>query len=199
MRGRGASVFPSMTDLPHAWFHRARAGDRDAISALWREHRAWLAATLHAHMHRNSDVEDLLQEVAAIVVKQIVTLRDPEKLRPWLRTVAINVARSAARRELARRGIVRPIADDDTEWIADTRAEAGRIAGAELNDILTKLNSLAPEYKEPLLLQCVRGLSQKEIAGVLEISEAAVETRLARARRMLRDLAPGRQSLQNNA
>lgn len=191
-----------MTDEPDAWLPRALAGDREAISALWRSHRPWLAATLYAHKPRSAELDDLLQEVAAIVVEQIVTLRDGSKLRPWLRTVALNVARGAARRELARRGVVRSIEDNESDWIADDRAEAARAANAQiqekLQETMQRLEALPAEYKEPLLLQCVRGMSQKQIAATLGLPETTIETRLARARRALREAAAGEQSLQNN-
>ncbi|MBI3818777.1 MAG: sigma-70 family RNA polymerase sigma factor [Planctomycetes bacterium] len=186
-----------MTDLPGAPFDLARAGDREAMSALWREHRGWLAATLHAHMPRSAELEDLLQEVAAILVEQIVTIRDGAKLRPWLRTVAINVARTSARRDVARRGTTRPLDEIDEQW-ATGRDSAVDSAGVELQETLAALDALSADYKEVLLLQCIRGMSQKEIASTLGVPETTVETRLARARRMLRERTAAKRTLQNN-
>jgi len=42
-------------------------------------------------------------------------------------------------------------------------------------------------YREPLLLRAVREMSQKDIAHTLSLPETTVETRLARARRMVRE------------
>ena len=42
-------------------------------------------------------------------------------------------------------------------------------------------------YREPLLLRCVRALSYQQISEVLDLPITTVETRLARARRMLRE------------
>ena len=41
--------------------------------------------------------------------------------------------------------------------------------------------------REPLLLRCVRGLSYQQISTILELPVTTIETRLARARRMLRE------------
>jgi RNA polymerase sigma-70 factor (ECF subfamily) len=54
-------------------------------------------------------------------------------------------------------------------------------------DAIELIERLAPEYRDPLLLRCVRGLSQREIAGILDLPETTIETRLARGRRLLRD------------
>ena len=42
----------------------AITGDRDALRAVWAEHRRWVAAILLAHKPRQADLEDLLQTVA---------------------------------------------------------------------------------------------------------------------------------------
>jgi hypothetical protein len=49
-------------------------------------------------------------------------------------------------------------------------------------------------YREPLLLKCVRGLSYRAISELLGLPETTIETRIARGRRMLRDMAGGRGS-----
>ncbi len=48
---------------------------------------------------------------------------------------------------------------------------------------------LAEGYREPLLLKAVQGLSYREIGRILGLPETTVETRIARARRQLRELA----------
>lgn len=49
-----------------------------------------------------------------------------------------------------------------------------------------QLSRIPPLYAEPLILQSMRGLSQRQIAELLDVPETTIETRLARARRMLR-------------
>ncbi|HWB21118.1 MAG TPA: sigma-70 family RNA polymerase sigma factor, partial [Phycisphaerales bacterium] len=72
-------------------------GDRQALAALWSQHRRWVAAILLVYKPRSVEVEDLLQEVAMTMVSRISMLRDTTSLRPWLRTVAMNAARASAR------------------------------------------------------------------------------------------------------
>ncbi len=171
---------------PFSQAERAIDGDPDAVRALWESHRRWVAAIVLAHMPRDAELEDLLQEVAMRVVKQIHRVRDPAAVRPWLRSVAINVARTAGRRHMVRLRLVR------TESSATEDAAGGpdRPALATVEEgrrALAAAQRLRPEYREPLILQCVRGMSYRQIAEALGVPVTTIETRLARARRMLRE------------
>jgi DNA-directed RNA polymerase specialized sigma24 family protein len=44
-------------------------------------------------------------------------------------------------------------------------------------------------YREPLLLKCLQDMSYKQIGDVMGLPDTTIETRIARARRMLRDRA----------
>ena len=150
---------------------------------------------LLAHMPARCDLEDLLQEVAAKMVAGIGTLRDPAKIRPWLRAIALNEARSAGRKVQVRGDVVRTLqpSDDDIrdEQAARVPEESARREEAAI--VLEVARQLPPDYREPLLLRTLEGYTQREIARTLELTEAAVETRLARARRMLRERMMKRQ------
>ncbi len=157
------------------------------LEVLWTTHRRWLAAVLLAHMPREADLEDLLQEVALVVMKKLHQLEDPSRLRPWLRSIAINTARGAARGQNSRPQLV--VSEDSQEPIDESSFESEErdSVRTELAHVLRLVRRLSPEHREPLLLKSVEGLGQREIADALEISEEAVESRLARARRKLRE------------
>ncbi len=176
-----------MDDPNPALIERARSGDPEAVGALWRAHRGWVAATLLAHAPSGADLEDLLQEVAVGLVQRIATLRETDRFRPWLRVVAWNVARSAGRRESARRRALRPLGDADAALPAARDESAARHARESLERLMERLRALPSAYREPLLLQAVRGLSQAEVAETLGVPVTTIETRLARARRLLRE------------
>lgn len=137
-----------------------------------------------------------MQEVAVKLVSRIDSLRDPAAFRPWLRQIILNVCRGAARSH-------RPqlhLADDsrtDHGQLEPGRAAAppaadlsaretlGRQEAAER--LLEQALTLPPEYREPLLLRCMRSLTYQQISIILDLPVTTVETRLARARRMLRE------------
>jgi len=173
-------------------------GDAEAVRSLWQEHRRWVAAILLAHKPRDLELDDLLQDVAMTFVRTISTLRDGAVLRPWLRTVAINAARAAGREERRRKqgmrwtlGLSRkhegppraaePVTHDTPDESRATRETSGR---------LIALSAQLPDgYREPLLLKAVQGMSYREIGRVMGLPESTIETRIARGRRMLRELA----------
>lgn len=164
----------------------AVAGDREALRALWRAHRGWVAAILLAHKPREADLEDLLQSVALTLVNRIGEVRDQRAFRPWLRTVATNIARASGRRQTIERKARRCLAEAALVRQAGAGSDEQTREGRR---VLELARALPDGYREPLLLRCVKGMSYREIARVLELPESTVETRIARGRRMLRELA----------
>ncbi len=190
----------------------------DELGVLWQDHRRWVAAILMAYMPRWADLDDLLQEVALAIVRKGGEVRDKGAFKPWLRTVAINVARLAARKGNLREAVVAIDAvggEVEPGWYGD-QTTAGTFAGVAVG-IVARISSgsgdtrdrdsaskqlaideegqrlvamareLPEGYGEPLLLKAVYGMSYREIGQVLELPETTVETRIARARRMLRE------------
>lgn len=186
-------VVAGVHDLREArLFARAAEGDRDAIAEVWRENRRWIAAVVASHAPRGADIEDLLQEVASTLVAKSHHIRDAASLRGWLRVVAVNAARMAARSRSAESRAVRGIASAfASAW---QRGEPAHDAGREARETLALLSELPSIYAEPLLLQATQGLSQRQIASLLDVPETTVETRLARGRRLLRQLLEERES-----
>lgn len=193
-----------------ALIERAIGGDHEALRRLWNEHRAWVAAILLAHMPRSGwglggrggrggsgpELDDLLQEVAVTVVSKVSGLRDEAAFKPWLRAVAVNVAKTSGRRTKVRKeGWLRLVSfrggaargDDDDESGGPSSARAQTLAeGRRLMELAAEL----PDgYREPLLLKCVQGMSYKQIGEVMNLPDTTIETRIARARRMLRERA----------
>jgi RNA polymerase sigma-70 factor (ECF subfamily) len=159
------------------------AGDGEAVRSLWEEHRRWVAAVILAHKPAFEDLEDLLQEVAMTLIAKIDTLREETNLRAWLRTVAVNAARAAGRS-----GRYRPRTElpDDLGAAGesiDDHAERDRV-----RRMLARIDQLPDTYREPLMLRAVKGLRSKQIADLLGVQPATVDTRIARARRMLREI-----------
>ena len=157
--------------------------DPEAIRAIWREHRQWIAAILLANKPRGVDLEDLLQDVALTMVRKINDLREPAALRGWLRMIALNTALATGREKTRRTRLDREfrlrLTSADESPAGDTREQAEKL--------LDLARELPEAYREPLVLRCVRGMSYREIAQAMDLPETTVETRISRGRRMLRD------------
>lgn len=161
----------------------ARCGDSRAVGELWLRHRRFVATVLLAHGAAR-DLDDLLQEVALRMTRSLGELADAARLRPWLRAIARNVAIDHGRQAAAARPLqALPPLGAEPLFDAPTQEQHRD----ELEQALRDLDDLDPTYREPLLLRAVDGLSQREIAIALDLPETTVETRLARARRWLRE------------
>ncbi|MBS0197087.1 MAG: sigma-70 family RNA polymerase sigma factor [Planctomycetes bacterium] len=205
---RGGLSDAAAAELAAADAARARAdriaeaavcGDAHALNELWNSNRRWVAAILLAHKPRWADVEDLLQEVAMSMVRKVGEVRDPKAVRPWLRTVAINVAHAAARSGKRRESDERMGGAEGTEDAFEGRgrdheAAPESLAEYEQGRLLMQLAEQLPDgYREPLLLKAIHDLSYREIGEILDLPETTIETRIARGRRQLRELAAARE------
>ncbi|MFO0376532.1 MAG: RNA polymerase sigma factor [bacterium] len=201
----------SANTLSAALIARAMAGDQHALADLWTAHRRYAATVILAHKPASADLEDLLQETARSMLAKVHTLSDPASFLPWLRMVALNVARLAGRKHAANKvayGLdaaheadASPSLSPASSRIAsashaapapvDSRAHPAdaTVLAAHADDLLALSERIPEDYREPLLLKCLRNMSYREIAATLGLSETTVETRIARARRMLRELA----------
>lgn len=174
-----------------ALISRAKGGDRTAQETLWSTNRRWVAAIIMAHRSRSVEIEDLMQDVAVKFVSKIRTLRDAGAFRPWLRQIAINACRGSARRArpAVRIGDPERLESGEVSPPASTRERGSHTV--EHRDAAEKLYrqvlTLPSEYAEPLLMRCLHEMSYQQISDILELPVTTVETRLARARRMLRE------------
>ena len=173
---------------------RARQGDLEARDELWDMHRRWVAAIVLAHRPRAAEVEDLMQDVAERLIGRLDTLRDPEAFRPWLRQIVLNVCRGWARRDRPMLSIDAPLPGGSADQPAERFLSAvGQPTGDQVvaqedaaERLLKQVDGLPPEYREPLLLRCLRSMTYQQISELLDLPVTTIETRLARARRMLR-------------
>src|SRR5690606_26413034 len=112
--------------------------------------------------------------------KHLDSLLDPAAAKAWLVTIL--------RRENARRFERKQFDYDDTEQ--DSLADTAQSSAEQHcdNDLLRqRMATLPQEYREPLVLQALGGFSSDEIANLLQLNVNTVNTRLFRARKLLRD------------
>jgi len=167
----------------------------DVISlAVSGDHAAFtlIVAAHHADMLRIAQVVcgdvDLAAEAAqagwAIAWRRLGSLRDPERLRPWLMSVAANEARQLVRSRQRRK--VREIALSDP---TSPPADAGLATRVDLTDALATLDA---RDRVLLSLRYIAGLDSTEIGREVGMSATAVRSRLSRATdRLRRELGDG--------
>ena len=172
----------------------ARRGDRAAADRLVRENAAWIRSVIFAVTGRADGVDDIAQQVWARAWEQLDTLEDPSRLRSWLYSIARNAALDA--NEAGRRQ--RQAQKELSEHAATPRETSPvlRLAADELRThVLEAIRALPVIYREPFVLRHVEDWSYAEIAAVLGLPIDSVETRLVRARRLLREWLQGKVEL----
>lgn len=152
-------------------------GDRDAYAALIERHARMVAGVAFAAAGDAAIVDDVVQDTFVAAWQQLATLRDPARVRPWLRRIAKNVARNA-RRQRRRDADMVELASDATPFDDVANRERERA-------LATAIATLAARYREPLVLFYFEQQSIREVAAALGLGEAAVMQRLARARKQL--------------
>jgi len=162
---------------------RAGTGDEAAFASL--------VATYHADMARVAFVacgdrelaEDAVQSAWLVAWRKLRTLRDPERVRPWLLAVTANETRQLVRR---RRG---PVVEIDVEAPGDPRGDPS--AGIERLDLRRALAHLSPDDRALLAMRYVVELGSDELGAAVGTSPSTARTRLCRIvdrlRKELRD------------
>jgi RNA polymerase sigma-70 factor (ECF subfamily) len=125
--------------------------------------------------------EDVVQETMLRAWKARDSLKDETAAKPWLLTIVRReYARSFERKRL--------VTVDVDELIAKEEPMLAASQDQELAELRAALFKLPEEYREPLVMQVLMGYSTAEIAAELNLSSAAVLTRLFRGRKQLRAL-----------
>jgi RNA polymerase sigma-70 factor (ECF subfamily) len=147
-----------------------------------------LVRSYHADLYRyacwlcqhKAVAEDLLQETFLRAWKNLDSLMDVTAAKSWLITIL--------RRENARRFERKQFDYQDIEQdvlIDEHNASPEQLAEQRL--IRQHILQLADDYREPLLLQLIFGMTGEEIALTLELNLNTVNTRLFRARQQLKE------------
>ena len=127
----------------------------------------------------DSLAKDLVQETFLRAWKAIDSLKDAKAAKSWLITILRReYARTFERKVPKFADVDKVVLEEKDELTPDDRAERALIRQG--------IMSLAPRYREPLLLQVVMGYSCEEIATELNVSKGAVMTQLFRAREKLK-------------
>jgi RNA polymerase sigma-70 factor (ECF subfamily) len=126
------------------------------------------------------------------VVAKISGLREEAAFKPWLRAVALSIAKTNARRRTVRKaGWLRLVGFAGGEENAGKDRSHDRHSPAmrEGRKLMELSAELPDGYREPLLLKCIQDMSYKQIGDVMGLPDTTIETRIARARKMLRERA----------
>lgn len=150
-----------------------------ALTDLYERHAKRIFGFCLRWLRSREEAEDAVQTTFLYAMRGLRRGVVPAVEAAWLLTIARNVCLS--RTEAARRRAVEVV--HDPQVLADSVAAPPR--SEELEGLPEALNGLTEQQRRAILMREWQGLSYREIAEELELSQAAVETLLFRARRSL--------------
>jgi RNA polymerase sigma-70 factor (ECF subfamily) len=177
--GRGDPPRPSAAELRRL-VTRAKAGEQDAVDALYRLHVDRIYAYLAANVGNPHDAEDLTTLTFMRMIMSLPRYRPSSTpFAAWLFRIARNLAvdhfRAAARARARPQPVVWP----------DASAEDEALSVLDREVLREELATLSLGQREVLTLKFVCGLTNAEVASVLGKTEGAVKALERRALRTL--------------
>jgi RNA polymerase sigma-70 factor (ECF subfamily) len=163
---------------PHwAILERAVAGDESAFARIVAAHHSDMARIAFFVCGDLDVAEEAEQPAWAVAYRRLKDLRDPERLRPWLMSVAANEARQIARSR--RRRTVRELAIADPTRPRD-------VDHAAMIDLADAVGRLDAKDRAIVGLRFIGGFESAEIGRALGMTASAVRVRLHRCLKQLR-------------
>ncbi|MEZ4832179.1 MAG: sigma-70 family RNA polymerase sigma factor [Caldilineaceae bacterium] len=174
-----------MTDQEQLWLEAARAGDRTAFGQLVEAYQRPVFNLTYRMLGDAEEAADAAQEAFLRAYTRLHQYDPQHKFSTWLFSIANHHCIDRLRK---RRATVVPI--DDTPLVFSLESETPRpeehlLARERSNELQALLNELEPDYRTPLILRYWHEYSYQEIAETMQISLAAVKSRLFRARQKL--------------
>ena len=171
-----------------------KAGDRAEFARLVETYSDQVYRLALKILGDTQDAEDVLQETFIKALRSISNFEGRSSLSTWLYRIAVNEALMIIRKhkgdvvsideeKVDEEGQAEPV--EIVDWCCLPESE---LMGAEARGFLDQaIQRLSPALSAVFVLRDIQGLSVRETAEALNISEVAVKTRLLRARMKLRE------------
>jgi RNA polymerase sigma-70 factor, ECF subfamily len=161
-------------------------GETRRFEELVQRHQDAVYSMALRYARTGGDAEDIAQEAFLRAFRSLDSFRREAKFSTWLFRITYNLCVDWGRRNARRRATERML--DETEEIVDRRAdvESVALAAIEGEQIRAEADRLAERYRVVIMMYYYDGQSYEEIGRILGIPPKTVETRLYRARRLLR-------------
>lgn len=191
----GEAILSGVATIEGSNAERSRVEPNDEVlEALVREHSRLVYRIAYAVLRRHHDAEDATQETFVRVLRYSSKLAAVEDLKTWLARIAWRVAVDRAKQHGRKREI--PLEDPEKPFAEVASSETPTdetVHGTQIGALLERLIAALPEkLRQPLILSTIEEMSPAEVAATLGINEAAVRSRVFRARQILRERLAGR-------
>jgi RNA polymerase sigma-70 factor (ECF subfamily) len=179
-------------DQDAAAISQVLAGNPGAFEELVRKYDRRIYRVTLAITQNKEDAEDAMQDAFLKALEHLGQFAGEARFSTWLTRIAVNEALQRLRRRSRFESLEEPVEVGDSllpqqveEWRPNPEQLYER---EELRDLLERAIAALPAiYRTVLVLRDVEHLSNEETAEALDLTVAAVKSRLLRARLMMRD------------
>jgi RNA polymerase sigma-70 factor (ECF subfamily) len=163
----------------------AAAGDTVAFTRIVAAFHADMIRVAYVVSGGSQDVaDDAIQSAWSIAWRKLGSLRDPDRLGPWLVAIAANEARQLCRRQRRFSVVKIDVPGTESRWAdPDEPDPADR---ADVLDLERALRNLSDDERALLALRYEAGLDSAEICAVVGCPAGTVRRRLSGIRDRLR-------------
>ena len=165
---------------------RCARGDAAAFDELIAAHRDRLGRLVYRLLGWSADADDVVQEVFLSALRGLKRFRGEGSLSTWLTRIAINECHSHRRKLRVRLRALSGAARQAQE--IPPRSDAASMDGETFTRVRQAVQALPPRYREVVVLRYLEEMPTEQVAEVLALARRAVDVRLHRARRRLKEL-----------
>lgn len=163
---------------------RAQDGDPDAFDVLIDRHQGRLFRIAYLVLGDRQDSEDVVQETLLTGWKRLHLLEDPDAVRAWLAQICSRRATDIARRRARRATDAHRPEDLHRHRDPSSRADPAHASevNAQMRALAQVLATMDPDLRACWTLREIDGMSYRQIAAALDVTESTARGRIARAR-----------------
>ncbi|WPJ97232.1 sigma-70 family RNA polymerase sigma factor [Coraliomargarita algicola] len=186
----------AVKDADYASLQKIQSGDEAGLRELMSRHREALFRFVYRYVNNEADAAELTEQTFFRVYQNASRFRPNAKVITWIFAIAGNLCRDFIRRNRKRQGDLSLDVDlDDRTNIqrGDTIAsslsnpEEAAVSSESLSKVNAAIFALPHKLKFPFIFCVLEDNSYDACAEVLQTSRKTVETRIYRARKLLRE------------
>ena len=170
---------------------RSRSGETAAFEALMSKYANLVGSIAYNIIGDVHVAGDITQDTFLKVYRNLTNLEDPRRFKGWLCSIVRTTCVDWLRKERLKPASLEKIAEDGLEPEGEFIGSVFKQTSTELEELREKIlhivNGLPKIYQQIILLRHLRKMTYREMSDFLGLPIATIESRLYRARLMLKD------------
>ena len=172
---------------------KAQKGDTNAFGTLVASYEKFIFNVACKMFSNSEDAADIAQEALIKAYKNIDKFDFNSSFSTWLYRITVNACIDEMRRRKGKDNISIDAEDEEsglTLQIEDTSlgAEERVIQNETVSEVRMAIDKLSEEHKTVIILRDLQDMTYEQVAQTLDLSIGTVKSRLARARKSLKDI-----------